>query len=65
VVGYTFDLRTNQLNAERIPNPRAGTEHRFTAYRLKSQAPKPVSMLSRTAIIETVQAMEAEDGNGK
>ena len=24
VVGYTFDLRTNELNAERIPNPDAG-----------------------------------------
>jgi hypothetical protein len=60
VVGYTFDLRTNQLKAEKIPNPRAGTEHRFVACRLKSQAPKPVSMLSRTAILETVKAMEEE-----
>lgn len=60
VVGYTFDLRTNELKAEKIPNPRAGTEHRFTAYRLKSQAPKPVSMLSRAAILETVKAMEEE-----
>ena len=60
VVGYTFDLRTNELKAEKIPNPRAGTEHRFTAYRLKSQAPKPVSMLSRTAILETVTEMEEE-----
>jgi hypothetical protein len=58
VVGYTFDLRTNELKAEKIPNPRAGTEHRFTAYRLKSQAPKPVSMLSREVILETVKAME-------
>lgn len=44
VVGYTFDLRTNELKAEKIPNPRAGTQHRFTAYRLKTQASKPVSM---------------------
>lgn len=44
VVGYTFDLRTNELKAEKIPNPRAGTQHRFTALRLKTQASKPVSM---------------------
>ncbi len=60
VVGYTFDLRTNDLRADRIPNPRAGTEHRFTALRLTSQALKPVSMLSASVILETVKAMEGE-----
>ncbi len=44
VAGYTFDLRTNELRAEKIPNPRAGTQHHFVAYRLKTQANKPVSM---------------------
>ena len=38
--GYTFNLRTNDLRAEKIPNPRSGTEHHFKAYRLKSQALK-------------------------
>jgi len=27
-----------------VPNPNAGTQHRFVAYRLKDQASKPVSM---------------------
>lgn len=44
VVGYNFDLRNNNLIAERAPNPRAGTEHRFVAYRLLGQSNKPVSM---------------------
>jgi hypothetical protein len=44
VVAYTFDLRTNELNDERVANPSAGTEHRFVAYRLADQAPKSVSM---------------------
>ena len=47
VVGYTFDLRTNDLKSEKITNPQAGTEHRFIAYRLKSQTSKPVSMIQR------------------
>jgi hypothetical protein len=45
VVGYTFDLRTNELRADRVPNPRAGTEHHFCAYRLEAQATKPVTMI--------------------
>ncbi|CZM68514.1 hypothetical protein SC989_10100 [Legionella pneumophila serogroup 1] len=46
VIGYTFDLRTNELKSERIPNPNAGKEHRFVAYRLLSQSSKTVSMKS-------------------
>ena len=60
MVGYTFDLRTNDLRTEIVPNASAGTEHRFTAYRLRSQAPKPVTMLSPTVILEAVDAMEYE-----
>ena len=44
VVGYKFNLRSNQLAAEKVLNPKAGTEHPFIAYRLKSQSAKPVSM---------------------
>ena len=50
VVGYTFDLRTNELKAERIPNPNAGDVHRFVAYRLAKHAPKPVSMVKRLPV---------------
>lgn len=44
VVAYKFDLRTRRLAAEHAPNPRVGTEHHFTAYRLMSQTNKPVTM---------------------
>ena len=47
VVGYKFDLRTNEIETVRVPNPGAGTEHRFTAYRLTSQASKLVSIVSQ------------------
>ena len=49
VVGYSFDLRTNDLTSETIPNSSAGKEHHFTAYRLKDQGGEPVSM-TMTAI---------------
>ena len=51
VVGYTFDLRTNELKAERVPNPRKRTEHRFVAYRLRDQAAKPVAMVGALPIL--------------
>jgi len=45
VVGYKFDLRTNELSADKVPNPTAGTAHCFKAYRLTGQTTKSVSML--------------------
>ena len=56
VVGYTFDLRTNELKAERIRNPNGGMEHRFVAYRLVGGATKAVSMAGDVA------ARENDDG---
>lgn len=55
VVGYSFDLRTNELTAERIPNPNAGQEHRFVAYRLMEEASRPVVMVGA--------AVQPEEGN--
>lgn len=45
VVGYKFDLRTNELSADKVPNPTAGTAHCFKAYRLTGQTTKSVSIL--------------------
>jgi hypothetical protein len=45
VVGYNFDLRTNELKSERVPNPNKGVKHEFVAYRLKTQAKKVVTMI--------------------
>jgi hypothetical protein len=44
VVAYTFDLKINELHATKIPNPAAGTEHTFTAWRLKGSNAEPVSL---------------------
>jgi hypothetical protein len=41
VIGYKFDLRTNDLLLDAIPNPAAGTEHVFEAWRLGAR-PGPV-----------------------
>lgn len=60
VVGYTFDLRTNALAAERIPNPRHGTEHRFVAYRLRTQTTRAVTMVERAPVIGEIVDEDTE-----
>ncbi len=50
VVAYRFDLRTNHLTPDTIPNPNAGREHRFRAWRLKGEAGiRQVTMSERAA----------------
>lgn len=46
VVGYHFDLQKNELSAQFIPNPNAGTEHKFVAYRVATE-PGPEVMMSK------------------
>ena len=59
VIGYSFDLRSNTLTAETMPNPNAGKEHRFDAYRLQSQLGKPVTM-AVTSPSEVMEMMEED-----
>jgi len=44
IVGYSFDLRTNEIVPERLPNPGAGCEHVFRAWRLEGSVIDQVSM---------------------
>jgi hypothetical protein len=44
IVGYSFDLQTNELVPKKVPNPGAGREHLFHAWRLRGAATPPVSM---------------------
>jgi len=46
IVGYTFDLKRGELTPERAPNPGAGREHRFRAWRLKDAKGPAVSLRS-------------------
>lgn len=46
IVGYTFDLRMNTLVPSTMPNPTAGQEHAFRAWRLAGSPTDPVSLRS-------------------
>ena len=60
VVGYTFDLRTNELKAETVPNPTKGTEHKFIAYRLSSQTSKSVIMTGNVPFLDENSGVDGE-----
>lgn len=44
VVGYSFDLRKNELVPTKVKNPGAGREHKFRAWRLKGDPTDRVSL---------------------
>jgi hypothetical protein len=44
IIGYSFDLQTNEIIPKTVPNPGAGHEHVFRAWRLKGSVPDKVSM---------------------
>jgi hypothetical protein len=44
VTGYTFDLTTNELSAAYTPNPFAGREHAFVAYRVAGNGGPTVTL---------------------
>jgi hypothetical protein len=57
LVGYSADLIKNTLIPSVVPNPGAGTEHRFVAYRNRQRPGPAVSMIDPA---ETVAANELE-----
>jgi hypothetical protein len=44
IVGYEFNLRTNELTPETVPNPDSGKVHRFGAWRLKGTSKEAVTI---------------------
>lgn len=53
VVGYSFDLRTNEISAETVANPAAGEIHKFKAYRCLEQSDKIVTMATDLDSLES------------
>ena len=56
VVTYHFDLRSNKLQTTTAPNPNAGIEHVFVAYRLKGEPIDSVSLRNREIVLKELEA---------
>jgi hypothetical protein len=44
VIGYSFNLKNNDLTPQTVSNQKAGTQHKFVAYRLKGEPEHTVTM---------------------
>jgi len=62
IVGYSFNLQTNEIVPEKVPNPGAGREHPFHAWRLQGSPADPVS--PRTIEPEKLE-LDADDEDAK
>jgi hypothetical protein len=60
IVGYSFDLQTNEILAKTVPNPNAGTKHFFRAWRLKASPTTPVKMRDLQSIGIEPDSMDDE-----
>lgn len=58
VVAYEFDLRTNELRTTLAPNPNAGREHVFIAYRLEGDPADGVSLRKKERVLQELKAAE-------
>ena len=58
VVAYKFDLRSNDLTTTLVPNPSAGAEHAFRAYRLQGDPVGPIVLRERSREIAERQFQE-------
>ena len=61
VVAYAFDLRTNEISTQVLPNRNAGTVHVFRAYRLEGDPVEPVTLRDRRRVLAELAAAEASD----
>ena len=62
IVGYSFDLQTNEILPKTVPNPGAGTRHTFRAWRLKGSPAAPAKMreLQSGAVLDAIEAESNE-----
>jgi hypothetical protein len=60
IVGYSFDLKTNEIMPKKVPNPGAGRQHVFRAWRLKGSPASPISMRQIEAIIAETDPIDEE-----
>jgi len=60
IVGYTFDLRANTIVPKTVPNPGAGREHEFTAWRVSPGSREPVVLREPAQV-----AADAGEENGE
>jgi hypothetical protein len=62
IVGYSFNLQTNDIVPEKVSNPGAGREHVFRAWRVEGA---PVSPVAMRQVAPDRMELEAEGDNAE
>ena len=62
VISYSFNLQSNEINAEKIPNPGAGRKHLFRAWRLNGDSQTTVNMRDINNESNESSDIQIEDG---
>jgi hypothetical protein len=60
IIGYSFNLQTNDLVPQKMANPAAGREHRFRGWRLKGSSIEQVSMAPLKIALDSADEEEDE-----
>ena len=63
IVGYSFDLQTNEIIPRKVPNPGAGREHIFRAWRVKGANTAAVSLRPLEVVIAETELNNEEDND--
>lgn len=61
VVAYSFDLRTNEIVTTNVPNPNAGREHVFKAYRVADDPADAVTLRTHHQVLADMGAETTEE----
>jgi len=61
IIGYSFDLQTNELIPKKVANPDAGREHRFRGWRVKGSATGQVSMTDHKSLNMQVDSADEDE----
>lgn len=62
IIAYTFDLKNNEICVRKVPNPTAGREHLFYAWRLKGSPSTRVKMRDINATELEKSMQEYDEG---
>lgn len=61
IVGYSFDLKTNEIIPKKVPNPGAGREHIFRAWRIKGAPSMAVSLRPIEVVVAETDLTDEEN----
>ena len=61
IVGYSFNLKTNTIILQAIPNPSTGCTHHFRAWRVAGSPGEPVALVPKCGAQQVEEVDQADE----